>query len=161
MRIVLALIVLALLAFPAFGTIVDNGDGTATSSQKSPTKFYTGFCAEVWLSGRDCSGEFGFGEEGKTFVQMGVCTQQEADDADPLPTNTCTNQYVTLGICPPEWHDDLNNPDVVVPAAQKCAMFVDHSIKLWGKARAQAGLGLYEAQRAPDPGDTSGEIVDP
>ena len=156
MRNLLALIVIALLAVPAVGTIVDNGDGTATSSQKSPLKFYTGFCAKVWLGGQNCSGGVSFGDQSQTFVEMGVCTQQEADDQDPLQTHACDAQYVSLGICLPEWQDE-----VIVPHAQSCSKVVDASIKMWGKSRAQRGLSLYEAQRAPAAGDDSGDIVDP
>lgn len=90
------------------------------------------------------------GIQGFDWVTLGVCTQQEADDGDPLPTMelTCSGGQQTSGICP-----DTDYTTLFVPDPQSCAAAFDRWLRRWGKGTAERGWviadRLLNAARPP------------
>jgi hypothetical protein len=149
------LLALLLLASPALaGGIVDNGDGTSTLTSSAPNVFIMGICGLVqgWAppTTLTCDGTY----KGQTWVELGVCTQGEADTSDLLPTQECTQALVNQGICLDGWQND---PKVVIPQASKCGPVAFLWVRSGGKSYSQNGIKRLEEQRKQAPGDDSGE----
>jgi len=152
------LLLLAFLAaLPASAGFTSTGNQRSDLDQSYPDKFITGFCAAAlpaWIAGTEsCTGSY----EGKTWVELGICSQAEADNGDPLETVECDAAKVTSGACLPGW--DVA-PKVTIAKISKCRKAMDWYIKSTGKILGKNGLDKLEAQREPTPGDDSGEITD-
>jgi len=146
MRQLILALTLFLLAASAFGTISDNADGTSNLALTISNDTQTGICAQAWNG--TCSGSTSVGDDSRTWVELGVCTQQEADDGDPLPTMVCTSGAVTNGLCDAAWVADA----VEIPQWSKCSMYTNWFLTHFMIRRAADGLDKLEPQRAPDPG---------
>ncbi len=143
------------LASPALaGGIADNGDGTSTLTSTSRNAFVMGICAlvEGWAppTTLTCDGSY----KGSTWVELGVCTQAEADAVDLLPTQECTQGLVDAGVCLDGWQND---PKVTIPKANKCGPVAFLWFRKSGKTHSQNGIKRLEQQRKEVPGNDSGE----
>ena len=147
----LAFILLLLIALPAMGTVTEPSTGIVQITTNGPAKFATGACYLI-LGDQNCSGAV----QGKSFVSLNICTQQESDDGDAVATQLCNAAQVAAGRCPVEWQDAVT---MVAPGA--CAKLLDAWTKGVLKSVGQNGMKKLEATRAPAAGDPDGEFGDP
>lgn len=168
MRKLIALVVL--LAVPASGTILDNGDGTFTHSHKAMGHKYSSFCVAIsggttsnpggWLDGSwTCQSTWSDGKANPTeftTVDLGMCSQLELDNNDPLPTSLCNAAQVAAGNCLLD-HQDI----VTIPKPAPCRKLYDFLEKAEFRAFARNGLNGLEATLTPTPATDPDDVTDP
>jgi len=161
-------LLLGLLALPLSAAVTNNGDGTSTLTAKGANRFVVGVCEYVtqgaWSEGRmPCAGQIGAdGVYLRTFVQVGICTQSQADAGAfaatltfPANVGDCSAALQAAGLCLPEW------AGMTIPNPTKCAIFLDHWNKYQLANQGKLGMALIEVRRIPAPADDSGDFGDP
>jgi len=161
---------LFLFAAPVLGTMVDNGDGTFTHSHKAKGHKYTSFCVAIsggnanqqgaWLDGTwTCQTTWSDNKANPTStttVVLGMCSQQEYDDNDPLPVVACNAAQVTSENCLAGHQDKIN-----IPKPAPCRKLYDFYQKGLFRTFARNGLAGIEQSLAPVPVSDPDDVTDP